>query len=89
VIVLDRNWLLAAYPINAPTALSAVTSALARTSADSYRFSLDPVVRVKGRDAHSDVVTGAYDPRTGLGTELLATRSEQTPVRAQIRFIGA
>jgi hypothetical protein len=37
---------------------------------------------------HSDVVDGAYDPRHGLGTELLAARTPRgARVRMQIRFI--
>jgi hypothetical protein len=78
--------LLAACASHAPSALAAVTSALARTSASSYRFSLDSAVKYRGRETQSDVVSGAYDPRHGLGTELLATRVAQRPVTAQIRF---
>jgi len=37
---------------------------------------------------HADVVSGAFDPRHGLGTELLAARQPQRPVTAQIRFLG-
>jgi hypothetical protein len=72
-----------------PTAFTTVTSALANTSADSYSFTLDSTVRFRGREVHSDVVSGAYDPRHGLGTELLATRTSRGgPVRIQIRFTG-
>jgi hypothetical protein len=70
-----------------PAAFTTVTSALANTSADSYRFTLDSTVKFRGREVHSDVVSGAYDPRHRLGTELLATRTSQgAPVRIQIRF---
>jgi len=70
-----------------PTAFTTVTSALANTSADSYRFTLVSTVKFRGREVHSDVVSGAYDPRHGLGTELLATGTSQgAPVRIQIRF---
>lgn len=37
---------------------------------------------------HSDVVSGAFDPRHELGTESLTTSYENHPVRAQIRFVG-
>jgi hypothetical protein len=81
--------LLAASATPAPTALTAVTSALARTSADSYSFSLDSAIQVRGHRVHSDVVSGAFDPRHGLGAESLAsTRAKQGPVTAQVRFIG-
>jgi hypothetical protein len=73
---------------HAPSALAAVTGALAKTSADGYSFRLDSAVRYGGREDHSDVVSGAFDPGPGFGTELLATRASQGPVTAQIRFIG-
>jgi hypothetical protein len=72
----------------APAALAVVTGALARTSAQSYSFSLDSAVHLRGRQLHSDLVSGAFDPRRGLGTELLATRTQQRPVTAEIRFIA-
>jgi hypothetical protein len=73
-----------------PTALATVTSALASTSAGSYSFTLDTTVNFRGREMHSDVVSGSYDPRDGVGTELLATRtSRRGPVRIQIRFTGS
>lgn len=80
--------LLAASAGHPPPPLAAVTGALAKTSAGSYSFSLDSVVRFRGREMRSDVVSGAFDPRHGLGTELLATRRPQGPVTAQIRFLG-
>lgn len=81
--------LLAASPSPAPTALAVVTSALAKTSASSYRFSLNSVVRFSGRELRSDVVSGAFAPGHGLGTELLvATPAGRHPATAQIRFTG-
>lgn len=72
-----------------PTALTTVTRALANTSADSYSFTLHSTVKFRGRQLHSDVVSGAYDPRHELGTELLATgTSRDAPARTQIRFTG-
>lgn len=73
----------------APTPLSAVTRALARTSAQSYAFSLDTTVRIPEKELSSDLVSGAYDPRRHLGTELLITRTAGQTKRAQILFIGA
>ncbi len=80
--------LLAASAGHAPSPLAAVAGALAKTSAGSYSFSLDSVVRFRGREIHSDVVSGAFDPRHGLGTELLAVGRPQGPMTAQIRFLG-
>jgi hypothetical protein len=73
----------------APSPLSAVTGALARTSARSYTFSLDTTVLFAGKELGSDVVTGAFDPRHDLGTELLTARSAGHTQQAQIRFSGA
>jgi hypothetical protein len=72
-----------------PSPLSAVTSALARTSAQSYTFSIATTLRRPGRELSSDLVSGAYDPRWHLGMELLTARSAGQAKRAQIRFIGA
>jgi hypothetical protein len=73
----------------APSPLSAVASALARTAAGSYAFSLDSATLTAGKERNSDVVTGAFDPRHGLSTEMLTARSPgQHSVQAQIRFIG-
>jgi hypothetical protein len=72
-----------------PSPLAAVTSALARTSAESYAFSLDSTVRFAGKDLHSDVVSGAFDPSHDLGTELLTNHAAGRTERAQVRFIGA
>jgi hypothetical protein len=80
--------LLAASVGPAPSPLAAVVGALAKTSAGSYSFSLDSVVRFRGRKMNSDMVSGVFDPRYGLGTELLATQRPQGPVTAQIRFLG-
>jgi hypothetical protein len=73
---------------HAPTALAAVTSALAKTSAESYSFSVNSAMRFNGREMSSDVVSGAFDPKHRLGTELLTTSYEHHQVMAQIRFIG-
>ncbi len=80
--------LLAASAGHPPSPRAAVAGALAKTSAASYRFSLDSVVRFRGRDMYSGVVSGAFDPRHGLGTELLALRRPDGPATAQIRFLG-
>ena len=72
-----------------PSPLSAVTSALARTSAQSYTFSLDTTARIPKKELTSDLVSGAYDPRQHLGAELLTARAAGPTKRAQIRFIGA
>jgi hypothetical protein len=74
----------------APSPIAAVTTALARTSAQSYTFSLDTTVRIAGRRTlNSDAVSGAFDPRHGRSTELLTAHSAGRTTRAQIRFIGA
>jgi hypothetical protein len=72
------------------SALTATTRALAKTSADSYRFSLDSTVYFRRRELRSDVVSGAFDPKHELGTERLTARSGRPPssAGAQIRFIG-
>jgi hypothetical protein len=73
-----------------PSARTATTSALAKTSADSYRFSLESTVYFGGHELHSDVVSGAFDPAHELGAERLTARSEHPPssAGAQIRFVG-
>ena len=80
--------LLAASAGHAASPLAAVAGALTKTSAGSYSFSLDSVVRFRGREMRSDVVSGAFEPRHGLGTELLAVRRLQGRETAQIRFLG-
>ena len=80
--------LLAAPGSHAPSALATVTGALAETSADSYRFSLDTVVPSYKDIVPPVAVSGAFDPGNGLGTELLTTRLHKRSVRMQIRFIG-
>jgi hypothetical protein len=69
--------------------LSAVTSALTRTSAVSYAFSIDTTVRLPKKELNSDLVSGAYDPAQRRGTELLIASAAGQTTRAQIRFIGA
>jgi hypothetical protein len=75
-----------------PSALSVVTSALARTSADSYTFTVDTATRLAGKDAGKELnsieVSGAFDPGHDLGTEQLTARSAAQVARAQVRFIG-
>jgi hypothetical protein len=73
----------------AASPLSAVTSALARTSARSYTFSLATTVRSSSKEVNSDLVSGAYDPGRHLGTERLTAGSAGRTERAQVRFIGA
>lgn len=75
-------------PAAAPSRLSAVTSALTRTSAQSYTFSLDSTAHFAAKELNSDQVSGAYDPRRHLGTELLTAGSAGQTQRAQIRFMG-
>jgi hypothetical protein len=74
-----------------PSALAALTAALAKTSGESYGFSLDSTVTYAGKMVDANVVSGAYDPRNKLGTELLTGRSARPSHPrhgAQIRFIG-
>jgi hypothetical protein len=72
----------------APSPLSTVTTALTRTSQQSYTFSLETTVRIPKRELSSDLVSGAYDPGRHLGAELLTARPAGQAKRAQIRFIG-
>lgn len=72
-----------------PSPLSAVTSALARTSAGSYAFSIETTVRLRGAEPRSDLASGAYDPSRHLGRELVTAHAAGQVKRAQIRFIGA
>jgi hypothetical protein len=69
-----------------PTAASAVTSALTKTSAESYGYSVETTVRWNGRDINYDVVSGVVAPRHELGTESLTTSSGKA--EAQIRYVG-
>ena len=73
----------------APSPMSAVTGALARSSARNYTFSVDTTVRTPAREVNADVVSGAYDPGQRLGTELLTARAAGQAKRAQIRFLGS
>lgn len=68
--------------------LSAVTSALTRTSEQSYTFSLDTTVQLHSKELNSDLVSGVYDPRQHLGTELLAEHAGGQTQRAHVFFIG-
>lgn len=73
----------------ASSPLSDVTGALARTSAQSYTFSIETTVRPPGGEPRSDLASGAYDPSERLGTELVTARVAGQVKRAQVRFIGA
>lgn len=72
----------------APSPLSTLISALARTSAQNYTFSLDSTTMAAGNKRDSDLASGAFDPGRGLGTEQLTIRSARLTAQAQIRFIG-
>lgn len=80
--------LLAASGGGAPSALAAVAGALAKTSAESYGFSLHSTVEFRKRLMSSDTVSGTIDPGRELGMELLTATAGQRPARAEIRFIG-
>ncbi|MGH3164646.1 MAG: hypothetical protein ACRDN0_01985 [Trebonia sp.] len=69
-----------------PTAASIVISALTKTSAENYGYSVESTVRWNGRDINYDTVSGVVAPRHELGTESLTARSGK--IAAQIRFIG-
>jgi hypothetical protein len=77
---------------NPPSALAAVTSAMVKTSAQSYRFILSLSIRHREPAiVQHVVVTGAFDPRHERGAELLTGRSPigtHVTVTAQLRFIG-
>jgi hypothetical protein len=72
----------------APSALAMVRSALATTSAASYSFEMHTVVPSLADLVPPIAVSGAFDPRHRVGTELLTTRSKKQPEKIQIRFIG-
>lgn len=72
-----------------PSPITALTSALAQTSARSYTFSLTSSERFGRRTLNSDVVSGAVDSQRDLGTETLTAQSHGATQRAQIRFIKA
>jgi hypothetical protein len=80
--------LLVASSSDAPSPLAVVTGALAKTSAESYSFSVDSTTQLSGHELPSTVVSGAFDPRHELGTERLTRYMPKSSVRAQIRFIG-
>jgi hypothetical protein len=72
-----------------PTALAALNGALAKTSAETYSFSLDSTAMYSGQVLNSTVVSGAFDPRHGLGAELLTRRTSEASRRGlQVRFLG-
>lgn len=75
-----------------PSALAAVTSAMVKTSAQSYRFTMNgsltlPSIRLTQHFA----LTGAIDPRHERGTELVTggpLRGTHNYVTERLRFIG-
>jgi hypothetical protein len=69
-----------------PAAASIVTGALAKTSAESYGYSVESTARWNGRDINYDTASGVVAPRHELSTESLTARSGK--IDAQIRFIG-
>jgi hypothetical protein len=69
--------------------LDALSTALARTAADSYSFSLDTTVRVGGKNRTSEAVSGVVSPGRHLGMEQLVARSAGRTTLAQVRFAGA
>jgi hypothetical protein len=81
--------LLATSVTTPPSALAAVTSAVVKTSQQSYRFTLSSTAKVGGRGVSSRAaLTGAIDPQRKLGAESFAWRQATKPVTVQIRFIG-
>jgi hypothetical protein len=77
---------------NPPSALAAVTSAMVKTSAQSYRFSMNGSLTLPsiGLTQHF-ALTGAIDPQHERGTELVTggpLRGTHTYVTEQLRFIG-
>jgi len=73
----------------ATSPMDALSSALARTAADSYSFSLDTTVRVGGRNRGSQAASGVADPGRRLGMEQLVDRAVGRTTLAQVRFAGA
>jgi hypothetical protein len=74
-----------------PPPLAALTSALARTSQESYSFSLDLTVTHRGQDIRSVTASGTLDPAHRHGTELLSAPSARFPRfswRARVSFTG-
>jgi hypothetical protein len=77
---------------NPPSALAAVTSAMVKTSAQSYRFTMNgslthPSIRLTQHFA----LTGAIDPQHERGTELVTggpLLGTHNYVTEQLRFIG-
>jgi hypothetical protein len=82
--------LLARSPSDPPSALAALTGALAKTSAESYTFGLNSTTKYQGKAVTSDVVSGAFDPRREQGAELLTAHVARlsAPLAAKIVFIG-
>lgn len=76
--------LTAGNPMSAAT--SAVTSALAKTSAESYSFSVESTTRFNGRDLIHDEVSGLADSRHKIGTESLTAHFGKE--EGEIRYVG-
>jgi|SRR5580658_2655425 hypothetical protein len=87
VAVAAVAWL-AASVSQAPSPLAAVKGALAKTSAESYSFTLHSTVTSDGSETNWGVVFGAFDPGHELGAESVTTLFAKHTVRAQIRFVG-
>jgi hypothetical protein len=79
--------LLATSATGSPSALAAVTSAVYKTSAQSYRFTLSSTVTGQGSVARG-ALTGAIDSRRNIGDEQLTWRDGNSATTAQILFIG-
>jgi hypothetical protein len=80
--------LFAASGRGAPSALAVVTSALSKTAADKYSFSLVSTTRMGKTRIRQVLVSGMFEPGRDLGAELLTTRYRRHPVTARILFIG-
>jgi hypothetical protein len=72
----------------APSPLAVVTSALSRTAADKYSFSLDSTTQMREKLVSQVLVSGMFDPGRDRGAELLTTSHQRHPVRARILFVG-
>jgi hypothetical protein len=80
--------LFAASSSGAPSAVAVVTSALSKSAADKYSFSLDSTTQLGKRLISQVLVSGMFDPGRDLGAELLTTSYRRHPVTAHIRFVG-
>jgi hypothetical protein len=77
---------------NPPSALAAVTSAMVKTSAQSYRFTMNGSLTLPSiRLIQHFALTGSIDPQHERGTELVTggpLRGTHNYVTEQLRFIG-